>query len=198
VQVKLFIFKGAFKGGYTSFLHIVMTWAFGNGLAILAVGIASLVMYSIHPTECGIGSQGNFTSNDGTIFTQMAGTKDYVFTRPDGTSGVGTYSGPGFPPLRTALLGTGIAYVIIGTVCALFGLLIWFGVTAIPAIFVLVFGAMFMFAWMIVLSVSLWRDGYDCININFPLWQMGMAATIISIVLVCTSGYGSNSDSRNF
>lgn len=176
-----------------------MTWAFGNGLTILAVGIACLVMVNKHPTECGIGPQGNFTAGDNTTFTAVPGGdgRQYTFTRPNGDTGAGSYSGPGHPPLRKALLGTGIAYCIIGGVAAVFGVLAWCGIGAVIGAIVLICGAAFMFPWMIVLSVSLWRDGYDCININFPLWQMGMAATIISIVLVCTSGYGSSQDSQN-
>ncbi len=41
----------------------------------------------------------------------------------------------------------------------------------------------FVTAWAIVGALSLWRDGGDCLDQNFRLWQMGMAAVIISIVL---------------
>jgi hypothetical protein len=187
-----------FKGYIFHRIVIVMTWVIGNGLTILAVGIASLVMYSLHPTECGIGQQGNFTSSDGTVFTEIPGTYKYTFKRSDGTTGSGSYSGPGHPPLRDALFGTGIAYTIIGSVSILIGVLVLTDLMiSTPAIIILLLGALFMFPWMIVLSVSLWRDSYDCLDINFPLWQMGMAATIISIVLVCTSGYGSSHELQN-
>jgi hypothetical protein len=36
---------------------------------------------------------------------------------------------------------------------------------------------------MIVGAVSLWRDGVDCSTKNFRMWQMGLAAVILSIVL---------------
>lgn len=174
-----------------------MTWAFGNGIAILAVGIACLVMHALYPTECGIGPQ-NVTLSDGTTFTQVPDTNQYIVKYPDGQTGQGGYSGPGYPPLPKALFGTGIAYTIIGGVSVLMGVLMWFHITVALGVIVLWCSGGFLFAWMIVLSVSLWRDGYDCMPINFKLWQMGMAATIISIVGVCTTWYGAQSDGRNY
>lgn len=44
-------------------------------------------------------------------------------------------------------------------------------------------------AQMIVGAVSLWRDGADCIGLNYDIWAVGMADVIVTIVLVCTSWY---------
>ncbi len=72
----------------------------------------------------------------------------------------------GQPPLRQWVFGTGIGYSVMGLthllssfcLCSLFCLLLG----AIPVILVLLLGGVFTFAWTIVGSVSLWRDGADC------------------------------------
>lgn len=171
-----------------------------NGLGYIAIGIACLVMWSNNPTECGIGTRpGNFTSNDGTFFEQTPGILNgYTYRRSNGVTGTGTYSGPGYPPLRDWIFGTGIAYLIIGACQSVFGLLILFTIIGAPIVaIVLLSSAGFTFAWMIVGAVSLWRDGYDCVNINFPLWQMGMAAVILSIIMCCSSTGSSRSNDNN-
>lgn len=66
----------------------------------------------------------------------------------------------------------------------------------IPLIIVLASSGLFTFAWMIVGAVSLWRDGSDCMSLNFPLWQMGMAAVIISICLVVFGGATSRTQTQ--
>jgi hypothetical protein len=58
----------------------------------------------------------------------------------------------------------------------------------IPLLIILVLSGPFTFAWMIVGAVSLWRDGGTCVAQNFEVWQMGMGAVIISIVLVVSNG----------
>ncbi len=50
-------------------------------------------------------------------------------------------------------------------------------------------GIAFLFAWMIVGAVSLWRDGADCIGLNYDVWAVAMADVIVTIVLVCTSWF---------
>lgn len=40
---------------------------------------------------------------------------------------------------------------------------------------------------MIVGAVSLWRDGPDCLTLNYDIWAMGMADVICTIVFVVTS-----------
>ena len=93
---------------------------------------------------------------------------------------------PGFPPLSQWLLGTGISYIIIG--CSYFMVAyvkIWSGLFYT----IICLAGAFLFCWMIVGSVSLWRDGYDCISANFPLWQMGMAAVILSLIMFVFFGF---------
>ena len=108
---------------------------------------------------------------------------------------------PGFPPLQTWVFATGIAYTIIGGVNSLFGILLLIPgvavVAVIPVIVILICAGAFTFAWMIVGAVSLWRDGGDCMNLNFTIWQMGMAAVIISIVMVVFSGISTRSAQNN-
>lgn len=90
----------------------------------------------------------------------------------------------GHPPLREWLFGTGIAYTIIGLCASIVGLLLVCTVVgAIPVLLVLISANAFTFAWMIVGSVSLWRDGGDCKELNYTIWQMGMAAVIITIII---------------
>jgi hypothetical protein len=102
----------------------------------------------------------------------------------------------GHPALWNWIFGTGIAYTIIGACLSVVGFLIVATVILIiPWLIVVLCAAGFTFAWMIVGAVSLWRDGGDCISLNFPLWQMGMAAVIISIVLVL-SGTGSTKQAQ--
>lgn len=96
----------------------------------------------------------------------------------------------GQPPLRQWLFGTGIAYTVIGCFSGIFGALLIFTIVgALPVVIVLMCSGTFTFAWMIVGAVSLWRDGGDCVQSNFTIWQMGMAAVIISIIMVVFSGY---------
>lgn len=126
-----------------------------GGTTYLAVGIACLVMWSLHPTPCGA---------------------------------------TGSPPLPQWIFGTGISYTILGACNGIVGVLIaCTGIGIIPLLIVLVSGGFFTFAWMIVGAVSLWRDGGDCVQLNFPLWQMGMAAVIISIVMVVFGGASAKS-----
>ena len=110
----------------------------------------------------------------------------------------------GSPPLRDWVFGTGIAYTIIGTCCSVFGLLLLCSMIGVVFyLIIIISGGAFTFAWMIVGSVSLWRDGYvckketktvanifsryDCATLNYPVWAMGMAGVIISIVMVVAS-----------
>jgi hypothetical protein len=96
--------------------------------------------------------------------------------------------GRGVPKPRNYVFGTGIAYIIIGVVFVAIWFLIW-KVPKLKTLFALiswVFTA-FLFAWMIVGAVTLWRDGYDCINLNLKIWQMTMADVIVTIVFVCSA-----------
>jgi hypothetical protein len=94
----------------------------------------------------------------------------------------------GNPPLWQWVFGTGISYTVIGACLGVVGVFMALSVVLIiPWLIVIWCSAAFTFAWMIVGAVSLWRDGGDCVSLNFPLWQMGMAAVIISIVM-CVFG----------
>jgi hypothetical protein len=91
----------------------------------------------------------------------------------------------GSPPLREYLLGTGISYLVIS---ASF-LIVSIKQNASIFSFILGVSNLFLFCWMIVGCVSLWRDGFDCQAINPAVWKMGMAAVICSIIVVCLGGY---------
>ena len=60
-------------------------------------------------------------------------------------------------------------------------------VTLVPSALLIFLSLAFTVAWTIVGAVSLWRDGVDCGTQDFTLWQMGMAAVILSIILVVIS-----------
>ena len=109
-----------------------------------------------------------------------------------------TCGAAGSPPLPTWIFGTGISYTIIGASFGLLGILMVCSVVLlIPWLVIIIFSGVFTFAWMIVGAVSLWRDGGDCVQLNFPIWQMGMAAVIISIVMVVCSGFSARSTNEN-
>lgn len=98
----------------------------------------------------------------------------------------------GTPPLWQWVYGTGIAYTIIGACLSVVGVLMVFSIVLlVPWLIVIFCSGIFTFIWMVIGAVSLWRDGGDCVSLNFPLWQMGMAAVIISIVM-CVFGTGVN------
>jgi hypothetical protein len=148
-------------------------FCFWTGIIFLAVGIACLVISvpELAPT-CGLG---------------------------------------GSPPLLYWIYGTGIAYTIIGgcfiyvwilfrkdrdvksvrvqprSNCAFnesfFFLTLLFSVASLLSTLLIFLSGAFVIAWAIVGAVSLWRDGSDCLDQNFRIWQMGMAAVILSIVL---------------
>ena len=95
----------------------------------------------------------------------------------------------GRPPLLEWVFGTGIAYLII--CCAYLNVSKAGDDAGSCAKCVVILSNTFLFAWMIVGAVSLWRDGKDCEQRNITLWRMGYSAVIISIVLVCCGGYTS-------
>jgi hypothetical protein len=96
---------------------------------------------------------------------------------------VPTCGANGYPPLQYFVLGTGIAYLILAAV-SIFALLLVLSVVGIPILLIVALCAGgFCFAWMIVGSVSLFRDGYDCQTLNYPIWAVAMAAVISSYVL---------------
>lgn len=89
----------------------------------------------------------------------------------------------GSPPLRDWLFGTGIAGIITGACLSIIGvLLIFTGVGAIVVILVSWFAPGFWFAWMIVGSVALWRDGEDCEELNYAVWRCSEIIVIFLIV----------------
>jgi sorbitol-specific phosphotransferase system component IIC len=91
----------------------------------------------------------------------------------------------GSPPLREWVYGTGIAYVIIGLCFSIGAVLLACTVIGlIPLLIILLVTPFFLIAWSIVGGVTLWKYGWECINVNLRLWQMGMAAEIISLILV--------------
>lgn len=81
-----------------------------------------------------------------------------------------------FLTLSAWLLGFGVSGVVIGgatvfLVIAMDQLMTLFQIwTAISALF--------LFAWMIVGSVALWRDDWACQTAAYPLWAMSAAAVI--------------------
>ena len=95
---------------------------------------------------------------------------------------------PGYPPLRNWLFGTAISYIILS---ATYCLMTFTDGRANNSLFkwVTSLSGTFLFAWMIVGCVSLWRDGSDCHTLNPMVWQMGMAAVIVSIFIVLCGGY---------
>lgn len=98
-----------------------------------------------------------------------------------------TCSFQSFLPLQPFLLGTGIAYIIMGACMSVFGIVaILSRILAIPVILVLICSGGFTFAWMIVGAVTLWRPqdhGYDCSSVAYPIWAMAMATVITTIIL---------------
>ena len=95
----------------------------------------------------------------------------------------------GRPPLLEWVFGTGVAYLVI--CCAYANVARQGGDANSCSKCVVVLSNTFIFAWMIVGAVSLWRDAKDCEYLNVTLWRMGYSAVIISIVLVCCGGYTS-------
>lgn len=83
----------------------------------------------------------------------------------------------GSPPLQQYVLGAGIAFLII-SVGTIIGLIV------IPVLIIIALcGGGFCFAWMIVGSVSLFRDGADCQSLNYPIWAVAMAIVICSYIM---------------
>ena len=103
---------------------------------------------------------------------------------PSPNCGVG-----GHPPLRNYLLGTGCGYLLIA--------LAYYYLTftksssdsnSLP-MWIASMSPIFVFAWMIVGAVSLWHDGSDCKTLNRPVWDMGMAAVIVTLCVEFLAGY---------
>jgi hypothetical protein len=86
--------------------------------------------------------------------------------------------------VRQWLFGTGIAYTTIGASMGIGGLLLILTVVGIiPLLIILIFAPGFTVAWSVVGAVSLWRDGLDCETLNPEIWNMGMAAAIVSLIM---------------
>lgn len=101
-----------------------------------------------------------------------------------------------FLPVNDFLFGTGIAFTIIGSVSGIAGfLIILTGIGAIPVIIILLCSGAFTFAWMIVGSVSLFRDGLDCQELNYEVWAMALATNIIMYVMFLFSVCATKSSS---
>ncbi len=89
----------------------------------------------------------------------------------------------GSPPLPKYVLGTGIAFLILACV-SIFAIILLLSIVGIPLLFIVALcSSGFCFAWLIVGSVSLFRDGYDCQTLNYPIWAVAMAAVISSYVM---------------
>ena len=95
---------------------------------------------------------------------------------------------PGYPPLRDWLLGAGISYTIISITYGYMSLTDGKGKNA-TFVWIALIGPLWLFIWMIVGCVSLWRDGGDCQTINPLVWNTGMASVIISLIVVFLGGY---------
>ena len=102
----------------------------------------------------------------------------------------------GYPPLPMWILGTGVSFLIIGVSCVAVFVLFTFvfpsiieedsdGFTKNVHWSMYVYASVivgFLFAWMIVGSVSLWKDGANCSNPNSQIWNTGMAGVIVLTV----------------
>jgi len=101
----------------------------------------------------------------------------------------------GYPPLPVWSLGTGISCLIIGvSYVVVFSLAILVFPESIDArdgytqsihwsiSLHSALSTAFLFAWMIVGCVSLWRDGINCADPNSQVWNTGMAGVILLIV----------------
>lgn len=118
------------------------------------------------------------------------------------------YSGAtcGIPPadasfqltLQQWVFGTGIAYIIIGSCFSVFALVLICSVIGIiPLILVWLFSGLFLFCWVIVGGISVWQYGGDCKTAAYSLWAMGMAAEIITLIMVifaCCAGKKAKDD----
>lgn len=100
--------------------------------------------------------------------------------------------------LQQWVFGTGIAYVIIGLCFSAFAaILICTIIGIIPLIIVYLFSGLFVLCWAIVGGISVWKYGGDCESGAYSLWAMGMAAEIVTIIMIffaCCSAKGSHSD----
>lgn len=85
--------------------------------------------------------------------------------------------------MRTFVYATGIAYTIIGVCCVFAAGVALTTVGIFPLMIVLLCAGSFTFSWMIVGALTLWLDGVDCLTLDYPIWAMGMADVIVSIVL---------------
>ena len=94
----------------------------------------------------------------------------------------------GSPPLQRWLLGTGIAYTIIGGATLLGAALL--SCTVTPFILIGILNNLFTFAWLIVGAVSLWRDGADC-RVFKDLYVTSTVAISVSFVLCFLNCCGS-------
>jgi hypothetical protein len=93
------------------------------------------------------------------------------------------------PPISDWLYGSGIAYIIISVIFLASGIYFAYGsrhnFTSHHGISnsIVIAMCLFMLAWSIVGSVSLWKQGTDCEITNPAIWQMGFAGVTISILL---------------
>lgn len=101
--------------------------------------------------------------------------------------------------LQQWVFGTGIAYIIIGACFSVFaGIMICTVIGIIPLILVWLFSGIFVLAWAIVGGISVWKYGGDCESGAYALWAMGMAAEIITLIMIfftCCSSKFSHSES---
>ncbi len=98
---------------------------------------------------------------------------------------------PGYPPLRDWIFGTGIASVIISVAYYYMTFTDGKGNNTLYK-WIALWAPLFIFIWMIVGAVSLWRDGgfpNPCYSINPPIWDMGTAAVVVYIIIVFFGSY---------
>ena len=94
----------------------------------------------------------------------------------------------GSPPLQRWLLGTAAAYTAVGALILLTVALL--RCTVVPFLLVGLLNNAFTFAWLIVGSVSLWRDGGDC-KVFTDLYVLSTVCVALSFVLCFLNCCGS-------
>ena len=152
--------KNMEKSNYYAIHWLTMIWIGAINAIFLGLGIACIVVSSKYP--------------DVTCGTQ------------------------GLPPLIKWVYGTGISYTAISSIMIIcliivailrkskYGQHLETGykiniLLAIPGSLYII-SSLFMFSWVIVGSVSIWRDGQDCSS-YLPVWHVSMATIITQFVI---------------
>jgi hypothetical protein len=176
--------NGTRKTGASSYAN----YCFWLGIVYLGVGIACLVIAVPESSpNCGLGGSPplrHWIYGTGIAYTIIGATYFFawILLRNSDLRTIQTvHAQPHCKFFLDCFLALLFAYVSFS-----------YSVALIPTTLLILLAGMFTFAWMIVGAVSLWRDGGDCNALNFRIWQMGLAAVILSIVLVVASLLGAS------